>query len=208
MDFYQAIERRRTVRDFKPDPVDAEVIKRILSAGLKAPTNDHMRSWEFVVVTDKAVAAQILKKIPKKVSDKRLDFIMQSWKMSDTVQQRMYIDAIPKQYQMLYNAGCLLLPFYKQKSALLKPKALSSLNAFASIWCCIENILLAATTEGIGCALRIPLGSEAEHIREIVHHPAEYVLPCCIGIGYPAEDAAKPEQKEVSVEEKMHFNQW
>jgi len=208
MDFYQAIDSRRTVRDFKPDPIDAEIIRRILSAGLKAPSNDHMRSWEFVVVTDKAVAAQILKKIPKKVSDKRLDFIMKSWKLGDEAQRQMYIDAIPKQHQMLYNAGCLLLPFYKQPGPLLKPKTISSLNAFASIWCCIENILLAATAEGLACALRIPLGSEAEHIMGIVHHPAEYVLPCCIGIGYPAEDAARPEQKEVSVEAKMHFNQW
>ncbi len=208
MDFYQAIESRRTVRDFKDIPIDAEVIKRILSAGLKAPSNDHMRSWEFVVVTDKAVAAQILKKIPKKVSDKRLDFIMQSWKLKDPVQQEMYKDGIPKQYQMLYGAGCLILPFYKQPGTLLKPKAISSLNGFASIWCCIENILLAATAEGLGCAFRIPLGSEAEYIMELLHHPADYVLPCCIGIGYPAQDAARPEQKEISVEERIHFNQW
>ena len=47
MELYEAIEKRRTIRDFEDKPVDMEVIKKILSAGLKAPTNNHLRQWEF-----------------------------------------------------------------------------------------------------------------------------------------------------------------
>lgn len=36
MDFYEAIEKRRTVRDFEDKPIPMDIIKRILSAGLKA----------------------------------------------------------------------------------------------------------------------------------------------------------------------------
>ncbi len=43
MEFYEAIEKRRTIRDFEDKSVDMEIIKRILSAGLKAPTNNHLR---------------------------------------------------------------------------------------------------------------------------------------------------------------------
>ncbi len=53
MDFYEVIERRRTIRDFENKPVDIEIIKKIISAGLKAPTNNHLREWEFVIVNDK-----------------------------------------------------------------------------------------------------------------------------------------------------------
>lgn len=53
MDFYEAIEKRRTVRDFEDKPIPMDIIKRILSAGLKAPTNNHLREWEFVIVNDK-----------------------------------------------------------------------------------------------------------------------------------------------------------
>jgi len=91
----------------------------------------------------------------KKVSEKRLDFIMKSWKLNDECQQKMYSDAIPKQYQMLFDASCVLIPLFKQKKDLLKPKDLSALNAFASIWCCIENIFLAITAEKYTYALRI-----------------------------------------------------
>ena len=41
MELYEAIEKRRTIRDFEDKPVDMEGIKKILSAGLKAPTNNH-----------------------------------------------------------------------------------------------------------------------------------------------------------------------
>ena len=53
MDIYEAIEKRRTVRDFEDKSIDPKIIKKILSAGLKAPTNNHLREWEFVIVNDK-----------------------------------------------------------------------------------------------------------------------------------------------------------
>ena len=95
MEFYDVISKRRTMRDFLDTPIEEEVIRRILSAGLKAPSNDHMRSWEFVVITDKEVIAKILKKIPKKVSDARIQFILKSWKLDDPCQQKLYTEAIP-----------------------------------------------------------------------------------------------------------------
>ncbi len=208
MDFYEAVKNRRTVRDFKPEPVDMKVIKRILEAGLKAPTNDHLRNWEFVVLNDKTEIEKVLKKIPKKVSGKRLDFIMNSMRLKDECQQKMYYDAIPKQFSMLLDSGCLVLPFFKQKSPLLAPKTLSSLNGFASIWCCIENIFLAAAAEGLACSMRIPMAAETEYLAEVIGNPKDYIMPCFLSIGYPAEDAVTIKQKEVNIEEKIHINHW
>ncbi len=50
MEFYQVISGRRTCRAFLPKQVEADVLERILSAGLSAPSNDHLRQWEFVVL--------------------------------------------------------------------------------------------------------------------------------------------------------------
>lgn len=60
MDFYKVIERRRTVRDFEPEEIPDEVIERVISAAMKAPTNDHMRDWHYIIVRDKAVAEKLL----------------------------------------------------------------------------------------------------------------------------------------------------
>lgn len=55
MEFYEVIEKRRTIRDFENVAIPTEVIERIIEAGLKAPTNDHMRDWHYVVIQDKNV---------------------------------------------------------------------------------------------------------------------------------------------------------
>jgi nitroreductase len=82
------------------------------------------------------------------------------------------------------------------------------MNAFAAIWCCIENILLAATAEGLACALRVPFAEESEYVAEYVHAPQDYVMPCYISIGHPTADAVVVEQEKVNIEDKMHFGSW
>lgn len=208
MDIYEAINRRRTIRDFEDREVPMETISRILEAGLKAPTNDHMRNWEFIVITDKNEKLKIIDKIPTRISGKKVERILESWNMTDECQRAMYIDAIPKQYFMLYHSGCLILPLFKQNDPLLKPKSLSSLNSFASIWCCIENILLAATAEGLSASLRIPFDKESAYLRETLGHPENYIIPCYLAIGYPAENATVNPQKDVNIKDILHMNRW
>ena len=53
MDVYEAIRARRTIRDFEDRQVGMGTIERIIDAGLKAPTNNHLRQWEFVIVNGK-----------------------------------------------------------------------------------------------------------------------------------------------------------
>lgn len=207
MDVYEAISSRRTIRDFEEKIVSKEIIEKIIGAGLMAPTNDHMRNWEFVVVNDKNARADLLRITPLKEQNE-INNLLNSWKLHDEQQRDMYHKALPRQYSMLYNAGCLILPFFKVKEKLLKPDSLSALNPFASIWCCIENMLLAAASEGIFGVTRIPMKEESEHIKQVVGHPSNYMLPCYMALGYPSIKAARPAQKKISVQDRMHINTW
>ena len=207
MEFYDAVEKRRTIRDFEDKPIDMEIIKRILSAGLKAPTNNHLRQWEFVIVNDKKERSGILN-LKDMTNYEECEKMMDGFHMTDSDQRGMYHIAMPKQFSMLYRSGCLILPFFKFREPLLQPTCLSSLNEFASIWCCIENILLAAASEGILGVTRIPMNDELEHIKKTVHHPDHYALPCYIALGYPAKNAELPVQKVINVEDRIHINQW
>lgn len=129
-------------------------------------------------------------------------------KLKDDVQRDMYRDALPKQYQMLSEAGCIIIPLYRQHEELLKPKDRTALNAYASIWLCIENIFLAATAEGYACSMRIPLGQEKEHTQSLLHFPDEYEMPCFIGLGRPADNITPYVQKEYNLEERIHKSVW
>ena len=66
MELFEAINKRKTIRDFENGAISKEILVKIISAGLKAPTNDHMRDWHFVVVTDNDIAVKLLECIPKK----------------------------------------------------------------------------------------------------------------------------------------------
>lgn len=207
MDVYAAIDARRTIRAFQDKAVPSDVVKKIIEAGLKAPTNDHMRQWEFVLVNEKKTREKLLRISDPKTVD-AINDTLDSWGLSNNVQRDMYLDALPKQYSMLYHAGCLILPFFRQEDSLLQPESLSSLNGFASIWCCIENMLLAAASEGIFGVTRIPMTEESVHIKEVVGHPDNYVLPCYLALGYPADNARRTKQNDLSADNKIHVDCW
>ena len=208
MDFYEAVNTRRTIRDYDDTPIDDAVIERIIDAGMKAPTNDHMRDWHFIVIKDESVVRRLIELIPKKVTDDEVGAILTDWELHDACQQDAYRDAIPKQYQMLDNAACVIVPLFKQKVDVWHPQSLSHLNGLASIWCCLENMFLAVTAEGYASALRIPLGDEADWARKALGFPQEYMTPCFVCVGKPARDAAFVKQKEYSLSERIHQNVW
>ena len=60
MDFYQVLEKRRTIRDFSDKEVTEEVLERVLLAAFKAPTNDHLRQFEFIVVRGQENIARLI----------------------------------------------------------------------------------------------------------------------------------------------------
>ena len=206
MDLYEAIYNRRIVRDFKDKTVPEDILEKIINAGLQAPTHDHLRNWEFVILKDKEDKEKALQFIKKGV-EPQLEILKQIL-VEGTPQQKMYAVAMPRQYSMLFNASHIILPFFKSNSAVLNPSSVSSLNPLSSIWCVIENIFLAATAEGLACSMRIPVGNEGVNVAGVVNAPENYLLPCYIGLGYPSEDRPKIQQVEYSAKQKMHFGQW
>ena len=208
MELYDAINNRRTVREFENEVIPEEIIERIIGAALKAPTNDHMRDWHYIIVSDKSTVARLLDIIPKGISDEDMEALIKDWNLTDSLQQECYRNAVPKQYRMLFDASAIIIPLLKQKTDILHPDNISHLNGFASIWCSIENIFLAATAEGYGCNLRVPLGDEAEYARDVLGFPSDYFMPCFIGIGRPKKDIQPVRQKDINIRERIHWDKF
>ena len=53
MDTLDAIRTRRSIRKFKPDPVDLHHVETILRAAMHAPSAKNLQPWQFVVLTDR-----------------------------------------------------------------------------------------------------------------------------------------------------------
>lgn len=73
MELFDAIEKRRTVRDFENETISPEMITKIIGAGLQAPTNDHMRDWHYIVIQNKNTVVKLLNIIPKGISDEDME---------------------------------------------------------------------------------------------------------------------------------------
>lgn len=208
MELYEVLEKRRTYRDYSNRKVSDEILKKVIGAAFKAPTNDHLRQLEFIVVRGRENIARIIAPLGKNMpAFKKLVF--ETDDTGDKEKMAMFADALPKQQKMLMGSGLLIIPFFRQKqSPLLEPTEQSSLNYFASAWCALENMLLAATNEGLGSVFHIPVGDEAAQIKKITGAPEGYEFICLLTIGYPAENAFLPKQKEINPENRIHENTW
>lgn len=208
MKFYEVLDKRRTYRDFSDREVSDELLKRVIGAAFKAPTNDHLRQLEFVVVRGHENIAKVIAPLAKNMAAfKKL--VAEVDESDDKDKMAMFADALPKQQRMLMQSGLLIIPFFRQLTwPLLKPAEQSSLNYFASAWCVLENMLLAATAEGLGAAFHIPVSDEAKKIKEIVNAPEGYEFTCLLTMGYPAENAFLPKQKAINTTDRIHINNW
>jgi nitroreductase len=59
-----AIFRRRSIRKYTADAVSDDVIKKLLEAGMSAPSAGNQRPWQFVIVKDKATLAKLAEVSP------------------------------------------------------------------------------------------------------------------------------------------------
>ena len=208
METIDAIKSRKTIRRFSTRAIPRDILTAILDAGLHAPSNDHLRKWEYVVIDDLDTRMLLIEKIAKERTADEAVKIVDKFGYKNEEQRKMYIDAIPLQRKMLLTAGALVLPFFFQEKELLKPKSLSDLNYFASIWCTIENILIAASNYSIHGVTRIPSEAERIHIKKVLNTPAGYELPCYLALGYPEEGKQVFKQVNMDVADHIHINAW
>lgn len=207
MEFYEAVDKRKTTRKFLDTEVDFEAIKRILEAGNRAPTWNHNRNWQYIILRtdeEKEYAFSEAKAIADKFEADRYLNMPRPYPI--TLGQKMYGYAMPRQYTMLKEAPYVVIPLFKSKE--LNGAYVSKLNPFATIWCVIENIFLAATAEGLSCSMRIPLNEEHDTVKKKLKVPATYMIPVFIGIGYADPEELQLEQYKPDIEKQIRFGRW
>ena len=110
---------------------------------------------------------------------------------------------------LLTGAAALMISITIKKviSGIAQIKSINDIKKSEGL-CAVENMLLAATNEGLGTVFHIPVADEVEKIKEIVGAPDEYEFTCLLTMGYPVENAFLPKQKEIHVEDRIHMNTW
>lgn len=205
MEFYEVVNKRRTVREFQPIPIEEEKIQRILEAGLKAPTNDHLREWEFILLKDPENRRKALVdglKARDLTDEKALEKYTQH--MEDETQREMYLEVLPMQLTMMLEAPELLIVCYRMKKKLNEIRSYNQLNCLASVWMCIENVVLAMAAEGLFGCTYAPYDTTG--LKQYLEIPDDYEVAVLLPFGYPKPYSVK--QNPVSLHDKLHIDKW
>jgi nitroreductase len=191
------------VREFQSKPVEEEKLLRLLAAGLKAPSHNHLREWEFILIKDFEQRKRVvdLGVMAKDFGEKEVE---EATKSMAEWEKPAYLAALPVQRRMLLSSPELLIVCFRMRKPLRECKTLYDLNSFASVWTCIENILLALAAEGLYGVTFIP--HETMSLKKMLCIPDDYEVSVLIPVGYPQEYFVK--QRPSPLQEKIHYNKW
>jgi nitroreductase len=171
MDLFEAIEKRRTIRNFKKAATE-EQLKKILLAGTKAPSGGNSEPWEFVVAEDQKLIDQIAEQkyqMNRKMAPK-------PGEGQDKVDER----ALAQKNSF---KNCSVVAMCVQK------------GQGATGWLCVENISLAAVGLGLGCGIMGFGGDPAQEVKKILGIPENLELVCILKIGEPGESPSSPQKR-------------
>ena len=204
IEFKQVINKRRTIREFSDEIIPDEIIMESLDCGLKAPSYNHLKQWDFIMVRDPKIRlalTQTEEMIEEVSSDLR-----QAFQDYESLAKEMYLDAIPKQKRMILTSPELLVVVYKPKTFVKDSHRIYDLNCLASVWCCIENILLSLAEHDVLGVTFIP--KNTDKVKDILKVPNELEVAAIIPLGYKNKDSKIIKQKEIDLITRIHTNGW
>lgn len=188
-EFYKLIESRKSIRQFKSQVPDKEVLNRILLAGMHAPSGKNRQNWRFFVVTGKK-------------RDEYLAYSQKSWNnIKDILQTKLKPSLYQFTERFFYTLGNAPVLIFCYSQNLSDEKYLTSVG---SVYMAAENINLACVAEGLGCCTMgapLELKQEVDEFLGVTKLPeyknGELELLCGLAIGYPDHEPPKaPRQQE------------
>jgi nitroreductase len=172
MEFYEVIEKRRTIRVFK-EGAKEEQLRKILLAGSKAPSGGNSQPWEFIIVDDK----KLIDQLAELKYQQNMGYISRGGKSQKEIEESAL-----RQKNSFQNASIVAI--------------CSKTGGLPGSWLCIENISLAAVAEGLGSGIITYTGKHKEEVEKILGLPEGYELITGMRFGVPGEDPLFDEQKQ------------
>ena len=160
-----------------------ESLRRILDAGRWAPSGGNLQPWRFVVITDEDVKGKIAEICTRSSSEAWAHF-------STSVERYLEKRGGTPNKQYMRKIPVLIVVCYEV------PQRQSRDVALASAWVAIENMLLAATAEGLASCPYTTYDSKEEiALKEALRIPAEYHIAALLQLGYGSAQPPPPKRK-------------
>ncbi len=163
MNLYGLICSRRSIRQFKPEPVSRPILEKLVNAGRLAPSAANLQPLEYIVVDDEILRKKI--------------FPLLKWAAYIAPEGNPKPGHEPTAYIIVLINQDIRDKGYER-----------------DVGAAVENMILAALSEGIGSCWII--SADKEKIQEILHVPASYRIDSVLALGYPDEQPSVEEAKD------------
>ncbi len=187
MNVLEAIQARRAIRSYLPDPVSEQTVRQLLRAAVQAPSAMNAQPWAFVVVQDRAALARY---------SEQAKALMLA-KTTDDAKAARYRQLLSDPgFNIFYDAGTLLAICADPSSA----------YAQADCWLAAQNVQLAALELGLGsCCIGFALGVLNEpEVKRGLAIPERMSAIAALIVGKPRAIAAPVPRAEPVVLSWLH----
>lgn len=183
---------RRDVRRFRPEPLPAGTLERLIGMACLAPSVGLSQPWRFVIVDDPA----------------RRRAVLEDFKSCNADAVKSYAGQAAGQYAALKLAGLLEAP--SQLAILADPttdvghglgrRTMPEMAEY-SVVAAIHTLWLAARAEGIGMGWVSIL--TPDRVKTVLDVPQTWRLMGYFCLGYPQDDADSPELERAGWERRQ-----
>ena len=188
-DIYEMMSTLRAVRRLRTDPIPDDVMDRVLQAAAWAPTGGNMQPWRVIVVTSserKQALADIYKPAWYRYAkgyDKRIEQLPAD-EAEKARRNRIAGDYLADH---LHEAPTILMFVADPQMMAITDAKLDrvSMVGGGSVYIAVQNAMLAARTEGLGCVLTTLHCLAEEEVKEALSIPEGWATLAMVPLGYP-----------------------
>ena len=196
-EFYDKIKKRRTIRHFSNKKIPIDVIKNCLLAAGTAPNGANMKTWSFVVITNKTIKKEI------RIEAEKKEKIFYTTRATKEWLEALEPLGTDEHKDYLEEAPCLIAIFSKKIDILPNGKKVKQYYAQESVGIATGFLIAALHNAGLATLTHTP--SPMGFLNKILNRP-EYERPfLLLVLGYPSENAEVPNIRKKPLNEIADF---
>ena len=187
-DFHHFLRTRRSIRRFKPDPVPAPLVDRILATATFAPSAHNLQPWRFAIIQTDSAKEKLGTALTEKM---RVDMEAENALKMD-IEKRVNISL-----RRIDKAPVIIL-LCRDTTAIRKEEPEEEIMGIQSVALTGLQLLLAAHAEGLsGNWICWSLYAQAETVKAL-NLPKTWLPEALIFLGYADEEPKKKVLKDLS----------
>ncbi len=196
-DFYQLLDRRRSVRSFSNKPVKKTVIESIIKTAATAPSGANKQPWSFCAVSNPSIK-QAIREAAEKEEQKNY-----AQRMSDSWLRDLEPFATNWQKPFLETAPWLIVVF--KKSYELDEENQQTKNYYVNESVGIASGMLITAIHYAGLVTLTHTPSPMNFLSEILKRPTNEKPFLLLPVGYPGDSTYVPNIQRKAEKEILYY---